>query len=226
MVTVTSAFGNEETLSDDVQARRFVEAALAGDAASVEQLLAMNIQRLKRIIALRISPNICRRVDEDDVLQEVLLQASQHLADFLKCGDIPFFVWLRGLTLNVLQEVHRRHLDTQMRDARREVPIASSLDATSQVLAWQFVDSGTSPSDAAQREEWTRQLREIMDCLPAADKEILALRHFEQLTPAEIAQVLQISDKASGMRYLRALKKLRDELARAPGGLSQWTLKP
>ena len=110
-------------------------------------------------------------------------------------------------------------------DARREVQFAPSLDASSQVLAWQFVDSGTSPSDAAQREEWAQQLRDIIDGLPAADKEILALRHFEQLSPAETAQVLQISDKASGMRYLRALKRLRDGLACAPGGLSRWKFK-
>ncbi len=221
---MTSVFGNEQTLSDDVQARRLVEAALTGDVASVGKLLGMHSQRLKRTIALRISPRISRRFDEDDVLQEVYLQATKHLADFLKCGDVPFFVWLRGLTLNVLLEFHRRHLDTQMRNARREVPISPSLDASSHVLAWQFVDSGTSPSDAVQREEWTQQLREIIDGLPEVDKEILALRHFEQLTPAETARVLQISDKASGMRYLRALKRLRDGLAHAPGGLSQWQL--
>ena len=72
--------------------------------------------------------------------------------------------------------------------------------------------------------EWESRLKTIVDSMPPADKEVLALRHFEQLNPRETAQVLQISEKAAGMRYIRALRKLRQLLCDMPGGLSQWRI--
>ncbi len=130
-----TGFESEPVGLEAEHARRLAAAAADGDAASFAQLLEMHRPRLRRLIVLRISPSLSRRVDEEDILQEVYLHASQHLVDFIKCADLPFFVWLRGVALHVLLEVHRRHLDTQMRNARREVHIAnaSPLDASSQI---------------------------------------------------------------------------------------------
>jgi len=205
---------------------RLVKAAATGDEASWERLLKLHSGRLSRMLTLRMDGRMSRRVDVDDVLQDVYLQASQHLASYLRTPGAPFYLWLRGVAANVLLELHRRHLSTQMRDARRELPLPGGppLDASSQVLAWHLADSATSPSNAAMKAERQLRLQQVIDRLPVGDKEVLALRHFEQLTPSETAQVLQISEKAAGMRYVRALKRLRDELAAGPGGLSEWRL--
>ncbi len=205
---------------------RLVAAAAAGDQASLESLLSIHTHRLTRMIALRTDRRLSRRFDVDDVLQEVHLQASQHLADYLRDPVVPFHLWLRGVAVNVLLELHRRHMGTRMRDVRVEVPLdpVRTLEASSQVLAGLLADTQSSPSNAAIREELKVRLESIIDCLSSVDKEVLALRHFEQLSPQETAQVLQISEKAAGMRYMRALKKLRDAIKELPGGLSQWRL--
>ncbi len=205
---------------------RLVESAAAGDRASLESLLHIHTSRLSRMIALRIDRRLSQRFDVDDVVQEVHLQASQHLADYLRNPAVPFYLWLRGVAVNVLLEHHRRHMGTRMRDVRVEVPLdpIPSLEASSQVLLSYLAATQTSPSNAAIRAELRTRLESIIDRLPPADKEVLALRHFEQLSPLETAQVLQISEKAAGMRYVRALKKLRDAISKLPDGLSQWRL--
>jgi RNA polymerase sigma-70 factor, ECF subfamily len=163
------------------------------------------------MIAFRIDARLSGRIDVEDVIQEVHLQASQHLSAYVHTPDVPFYLWLRGVAGNVLLELHRRHLGTKMRDARREVSISQGQvpEASSQVLAWDLADSGTSPSNAAMKAERQSQLQQVVDRLPVADKEVLSLH---------------ISEKAAGMRYVRALKRLREELAATPGGLSEWRL--
>jgi RNA polymerase sigma-70 factor, ECF subfamily len=209
----------------EIEIKGLVRVAENGDTASLQTLFKFFEERLRRLIALRVDYRILRRVDVDDVLQEVYLQASLHLKNYLTLSEVPFFAWLRGIAVNVLLELQRRHLGTQKRDARREIPLtSSSLEASSSVLSWQLVDCGTSPSNAAMREEAKMQLEDIINQLSSADKEIVALRHYEQLSPEETAAVLDISKKAAGMRYLRALKRLRELLADASGGLSGWQL--
>jgi RNA polymerase sigma-70 factor (ECF subfamily) len=202
--------------------KRLVEASVTGDVASLERLLHAHTGRLMRMISLRLDARMSRRVDAEDVLQEVQLRASRHLSDYLRTPEVPFYLWLRGVAANVLLEVHRRHLGTRMRDARREVPLSRRRgpEPSSQVLAWDLADSSTSPSNAAMKAEFKQRIETVVDSMPAADKEVLALRHFEQLSPTETAHILEISEKAAGMRYLRALKRLRDQL----GDLSGWRL--
>jgi RNA polymerase sigma-70 factor (ECF subfamily) len=208
------------------ETNRLVASAVQGNSADLARLLDLHTSRLTRMIALRIDARLSRRVDVDDVVQEVQFQASQHLQAYLRTPELPFYLWLRGVATNILLEVHRRHLGTQMRDARREVPMdwGQSLTASSSALAWHLADTGTSPSNAAMRAELRSRLETIIDRLPPSDKEILALRHFEQLSPTETAQVLRISDKAAGMRYLRALGRLREAVAEVPGELSAWRI--
>jgi RNA polymerase sigma-70 factor (ECF subfamily) len=77
----------------------------------------------------------------------------------------------------------------------------------------------TSPSNAAIRAELLLQVQEAMNSLDPADREVVALRHFENLTRAETAVVLGISEEAGAKRYIRALKKLKTIMAAMPGGL-------
>jgi RNA polymerase sigma-70 factor (ECF subfamily) len=190
-----------------------------GDGASWEALLARHRDRLRRMIAFRLDQRVQGRLDPSDVLQEVQLEAWQHLANYLRQPGLPFFLWLRGIAQNKLRELHRHHLGTQMRDACREVSIYRGTlpDATSAALAAQLVGQETRPSEAAMRAEVKVRLQEALNRMDPLDREVLALRHFEQLSPQETAQVLNIKEKAAGMRYVRALRRLKEILTNLPG---------
>src|SRR5262249_3043109 len=156
-----------------------------------------------------------------DVLQECYLEAARHLADYLRQPSLPFFLWLRGIAGNKLRELHRHHLGARMRDAGREVSLYRGTlpETTSAALPARLLGHMTGPSEAAVRAEIKVRLQEALNGMDPLDREVLALRHFEQLSPAETARVLGIKEKAAGMRYVRALRRLKEILTALPGGL-------
>jgi RNA polymerase sigma-70 factor (ECF subfamily) len=140
------------------------------------------------------------------------------LQEYFRDPKVPFIVWLRMLTSNKLRELHRHHLGTQMRDASRDVALhdATYLEATSAAMAAHLLADVPRPSEAAIRAEVKRHLQQALDSMDPIDREVLALRHIEQLTPTETAHVLDIKEKAAGMRYVRALRRLKEILAQYP----------
>ena len=133
---------------------------------------------------------------------------------------MPAFLWLRFLTGQRLQLIHRHHLGAQMRDAGREVSLYRGAlpAASSAALAAQLLGRHTSPTQAVVRAERILRVQEALNSLDALDREVLSLRHFEELTAAEAAQVLGIEESAAAKRYFRALKRLKEILAAMPGG--------
>jgi RNA polymerase sigma-70 factor (ECF subfamily) len=206
---------------DSSGTNRLLRQAADGDGASWGALLTRHEGRLRRMIAFRLDPRLQGRIDPDDVIQEVNLAASEHLADYLGRPTMPVFLWLRGIAGNKLLELHRRHLGTPMRDARKEVSLHRGAlpGATSAALAAQLLGQQTRPSEAAVRAEAKIRLQEALNGMDPLDREVLALRHFEQLTNAEVARVLQIKEATAGKRHLRALERLREILAQMPGGM-------
>jgi RNA polymerase sigma-70 factor (ECF subfamily) len=209
---------------DSSATAHLLQQAAAGDAASWRVLVGRVGERLRRMVAFRLHERLHGRIDASDVVQEAYLEAWQHLADYLRQPAMPFFLWLRGIAANKLRELHRRHLGTALRDAGREVALHRGTfpEATSAALAAQLLGHATRPSEAAVRAEVKLRLQEALNSLEPLDREVLALRHFEHLSPAETAQVLGIKEKAAGMRYVRALRRLRDILAALPGGLTEF----
>ena len=208
-------------IDDSSGTNRLLRRAADGDGESWGALLTRHEGRLRRMVAFRLDPRLQGRVDPEDVLQEVYLAASQHLIDYLGQPATPFFLWLRGIAGHKLLDVHRRHLGTPMRDARREVSLHRGAlpGATSAALAARLLGHQTRPSEAAVRAEAKLLLQEALNAMDPLDREVLALRHFEQLTGAEAARVLQIKEAAAGKRYLRALERLREILAQLPCGM-------
>jgi RNA polymerase sigma-70 factor (ECF subfamily) len=200
---------------------RLLMRAADGDGESLGALLTKHDGRLRRMVAFRLDPRLQGRIDPEDVVQEVNLAAAEHLPDYLARPAMPFFLWLRGIAGHKLLELHRRHLGSPMRDARREVSLYRGAlpGASSAALAAQLLGHHTRPSEAAVRAEAKIRLQEALNGMDALDREVLALRHFEQLTNAEAAGVLQIKEAAAGKRYLRALERLRELLAQLPGGM-------
>jgi RNA polymerase sigma-70 factor (ECF subfamily) len=201
---------------------RLLEQAARGDQRSWGLLLERHRDRLWRMVALRLDRRLRGRVDASDVLQEAYLDAFHRLADYLREPAMPFFLWLRFLVAQRLQEQHRRHLGAQARDAGREVALDDGLPgASSAALAAHLLGRLTPPSQAALRAERRALLQSALARLEPLDREVVALRHFEQLTNGEAARVLGIDKSAASKRYARALVRLKDVLRTLPGGLGE-----
>jgi RNA polymerase sigma-70 factor (ECF subfamily) len=188
--------------------------ATSGDHCSWEELMKRYRSRLRRMVSFRLDPRLLGRVDPSDVVQDVCLEAWQHFSTYAKQPDTPFFLWLRAVAGHKLGDLHRHHLGSRMRDARREVSLyqGSPAGATSVALAAHLLGHLTRPSEAAVRAERKVQLQTALNSMDPIDREVLALRHFEQLTVGETAAALGIKEKAAGMRYVRALRRLKEIL--------------
>jgi RNA polymerase sigma-70 factor (ECF subfamily) len=181
-----------------------------GDAAAREGLLARHRGRLRKMVAWRLDRRLAARVDPSDVVQEVLLEASGKLDRYLRERPLPFFAWLRVLAGEHLAALHRRHVRAQGRSVLREEPGVLDLpDESAAELAARLVDSSTSPTQRALRQELQQRVRRALDRLPERDREVLVLRNLEQLSVADTAQALGVSEGAAKVRHLRALERLR-----------------
>jgi RNA polymerase sigma-70 factor, ECF subfamily len=205
--------------ADDYE--RLLKQALAGEPAALNEMFARHRERLRRMVQMRLDWRLQGRIDASDVIQDAWLEATRRLADYLGNPVMPLFLWLRFLVGERLLILHRQHLGVKMRDARREVSLYRDAlpEASSAALAAQLLGEHTSPSEAAVRAEQLLRLQEAINQLDPLDREVLSLRHFEQLSRAETAQVLGIEEAAAAKRYIRALKRLKDTLAGMPGGL-------
>jgi RNA polymerase sigma-70 factor (ECF subfamily) len=190
-----------------------------GDAPALGRLLESHRKRLRRMVRLRLDPRLQGRIDPSDVLQEAFLEAAGRLAEYVRDPKMPFFLWLRFLTGQKLLALRRRHLGTQARDAARELSIYQGAmpEASSACLAAQLLGKRTAPVEAAIRAEMKLRLQEALNGMDPMDREVLALRHFEQLSNAETAQLLGLTESGASSRYLRALKRLGEILGQRPG---------
>lgn len=166
------------------------------------------------MLTVRLDPRLRRRVDPDDVLQEAFVEVSKRLSEYLAKRPLPFFLWVRLLTGQKLNEFHRRHLAAGLRDAGREITPGSMPSASTASLAELFVDPGTSPSQKAARREVLERVRVALEGLEELDREVLALRYFEGLSIEDAAEVLGLSLSSAKRRHLHALRALRAELPR------------
>ena len=192
------------------------------DQNALAELFATHRERLRRMVSFRLDPRLARRVDPDDVLQEAYLAAAQRLVHY--DASMSPFVWLRLTVMQTLTDVHRQHLGAQKRDVGREIGIHAGHDPqnTSASLAAWLVAGITSPSQAVARAEAYEQVEQAIAAMEPLDQEVLALRHFEELTNTEVAEVLGIQQKAASIRYVRAIKRLRGILAQMPGFFEGW----
>jgi RNA polymerase sigma-70 factor (ECF subfamily) len=190
-----------------------------GDEGALAELFGRYRKRLRQMVRIRLDHRLQGRVDPSDVLQEAYLDLAQQLPGYLTKTNMPFFLWLRLLTGQRLMRVHHQHLGAAMRDAGREVSIhrGSTPEASSVSLAAQLLGRLTTASQAAARTERQLMLQEAINAMDPLDREIIALRHFEELTNGEAAEVLGLSKAAASNRYVRAMARLQAVLERVPG---------
>jgi RNA polymerase sigma-70 factor (ECF subfamily) len=188
------------------------------------RLLERHRDRLRRMVVLRLDMRLQGRVDPSDVIQEALLEATRRREEYGRDREhMPFYLWLRFLVGQKILEQHRRHLGAQSRDIGREVSLyrGPMPEATSAAIAAQLIGRHSSPSQAAIRAERKLRLQEALNRMDSIDREILVLRHYEQLSNGEVALVLGLDKSAASKRYARALVRLKDVLSAMPGGLQE-----
>lgn len=199
---------------DPPETAELLDRARQGEPAAVERLLEAQRERLRRMISLRLDPALARRVDASDIVQDVMVEVSQRLADYLRRPDMPFHLWLRHIARDHIIDAYRRHRLARGRSVDREQPLvpAGLSEPSSLDLAAQFIDQEITPASAAVRAELQKRLQEAVARLDEDDREVILMRHFEQLSNQEVAAALGLSEAAASMRHLRAVRRLRAEL--------------
>ena len=206
-------------MEKEEQARILVEAALSGNEAAAAELFDLYRPRLKRLVLLRMHPRLQSRVDASDVLQDTYLELSRRLSEYGQRHEIPFYLWLRMLAGKQLTHLHRKHLKAEMRTAFREVNLnaMSVPDASVLNLASHLAGEFTSVDRGLIRDELYVKLLETINDMQESDREIVAMRNFEELSTEEIATVLGLTRSGVLKRYTRAIRRLRDSIVDQPG---------
>ena len=199
---------------------QLIDRLRAGDRQALGALFQGYRQRLRRMVELRMDARLRTRLDASDVLQEAYLDLAGDLEAYRADPKLQPLLWMRLHVGRRLTLLHRRHLGTLLRDAGLEISLYREAlpQASSAALAAMLLGRQTSPTQAAQRAERLLRVQEALNTLDPIDREVLALRHFEQLSRSETAEVLGISQEAGAKRYFRALKRLKDVLSAMPGG--------
>ncbi len=199
---------------DSSQTQELLAAARSGDADARNRLLERHREALRRMIAVRMDRQISRRVDASDIVQDVLVEANRRLADYLEKTRMPFHLWLRHLARDRLIDAHRMHRGAARRSTDREQPLERSPadDRSTLDLAAFIADRELTPAAAATHRELEERFQAAVELLDDPDREVILMRHFEQMTNSEVAEALELSAAAAGMRYLRAMRRLRELL--------------
>src|SRR5207247_2401895 len=185
----------------------------AGDQSALGVLFDRHRDRLRRMVQLRLDSRLAGRVSPSDVLQEAYIDALKRVEHYFDKPDQPFFGWLRLVVGQRLADVHREHL-AQKRNAGRDVQIhaGGGPGADSACIAAMLLGDLTSPSHAAAKNEALVKLEAALEQMDPVDREVLALRHFEELSNADTAALLGIEPPAASKRYVRALARLKQIL--------------
>lgn len=199
---------------DGERTQNLLDQAKQGDASAVDSLLDKHRDSLRHMIQMRLDHRITRRVDVSDVVQEVLVEASRRLQDYLENPKLPFHLWIRQIAKDRIIDAHRRHRVSAKRSVDREQAMAmvAGTDPSTMDLVGQLRDPALTPAAAATQREIAKQVEGAIQLLKEADREIILMRHYEQLSNQDVAQVLNLSEPATSMRYLRAMQRLRDLL--------------
>ncbi len=195
-----------------------VRRAAEGDEAALAELFDSYRDRLRQMVRLRLDRRLQGRVDPSDVLQEAYLDLASKLPGFAEKPPMPFFLWLRLVTHERLLRLHRQHLGAAMRDAGREISLHDDgVHASSVSLAAHLLGDVTSASRAAARLEMRWLLQEALNGMEPADREVIVLRHFEELSNDETATVLGVTKAAASKRYVRAIVRLKSTMKQTAG---------
>jgi RNA polymerase sigma-70 factor (ECF subfamily) len=179
-----------------------------GEAALADALLFYH-PKLERIVHFRLDPALRSRIDTSDVLQESYLQIARRAQEFIDGVPVSLFVWMRQRVIQTLIDMQRNHFsDKRNANRERDIPSMDYGQTSCLSIARFLLDDRTSPSMAAARSEEFEQLQSALQSMNETDREVLAMRHFEQLNNLQVAESLNLSPTAASNRYIRAVARL------------------
>ena len=181
-----------------------------GDPRALEDLLAHYRPAMRTFVQLHLDPRLAARVDPSDVVQEAQLEVVRRLDDFLECRPMPFHLWVRQTAYQRLLDLHRHHLHRARRSVSREVALP---DRSSLLLARPLLANGPSPSQRLHDREVAERVSRAVAQLGDADREVLLMRHAEEMPFDEIGCLLGIAPAAARKRFGRALIRLQKLLS-------------
>lgn len=197
----------------DDRTRELLRKAKEGQNGAVDALLDRHRDAVHRLVQLRLDRRLRQRIDVSDIVQETMMEANRRLREYMETPRMDFHLWLRQIARDRMIDAHRRHRGTSKRSMDREqelqvrTPEQSSVD-----LAGQLKDLELTPAAAALNREMVQLVESALTNLEDPDSEIILMRHYENLSNQEVAQALGLSEPAASMRYLRAIRRLREAL--------------
>ena len=193
------------------QIKALLNQAKGGDSSAVNELMDQHRNSLRQLIRMRLDQKIQRRIDVSDVVQDVLVEANRRLQRYLNDPIMPFHLWLRQIAKDRIIDAHRRHRVSAKRSVDREQQLAPprGYDQSSVHLASLLGDDQLTPAAAAVQKELAERVEEAIALLEERDCEIIVMRHYEHLSNQEIGEVLNLTEPAASMRYLRAIRRLK-----------------
>jgi RNA polymerase sigma-70 factor (ECF subfamily) len=205
---------------DSDKTHELLNGAREGNDLAVNRLLDRHRRALRRLVELRLDHKIQGRIDVSDVVQDVLVEANRRLPQYLDNPVMSFHLWVRQIAKDRIIDAHRRHRGSAKRSVDREqslaVPAAS--DRSTFDLVAQIRDPELTPAAAATRQEMAQLVERALGRLGEQDGEVIIMRHYEQLSNMEVAEVLGLTEPAASMRYLRALRRLKQLLQDSSNG--------
>lgn len=199
------------TLRSAPDAEQLLQAVGCGDARARDRLLERHRPKLRQLVAIRLDRRLAARVDPSDVVQESLAEANARLSDYVRDRPLPFYPWMRRIAVDRIADACRRHLGAGRRSIKREEPAGLPGESVAE-LAHRLAASTSGPSARLHRQERNSRVRGALQSLPEKEREVLVLRYLEDLSTADAAAVMGVSESAIKMRLVRALQKLRDVL--------------
>lgn len=199
----------------DEQIHELEEKLRTGDENALAALWNEHSLRLERMIQFRLDNRIKGRVDAADILQDAYIDAAKRIGRFASDNFESSFVWMRLIVQQTMTDTFRKHMGAKQRDVRQEIDPymrGNSPDA-SVSIALHLLGQASSPSRVVAMDEVFGQIQQAIKQMDPIDQEVLALRHFEEMTNSEVAEALDIQQKAASIRYVRALKRLKGVLS-------------
>lgn len=195
----------------DEKTEQLLDGIREGKDGAADRLLERHRDPLRRMIEMRMDQKIKQRVDASDIVQEVMIEANRRLQKYLENPVMPFHLWIRQMARDRLIDAHRRHRGSEKRSVDREKAMVApgAMDRSTIELAAQLCDAEMTPAEAATMKELHQRFQNAIEELDENDREIVIMRHVEQLTNQDVAAALDLSEPAASMRYLRAIRKLR-----------------
>lgn len=198
---------------------QLIEQAIVGDPDAIDELFECHRDRLRKMVLARMDPRLATRVAPSDVVQDTLTLAYQRLSQYVQERPMPFYAWLRQMAWERLTQLYQHHIQVQKRSVTREETNRCYLSNDSVAsMAHHLVSTGSSPSRNVVRVEMQKRVRSSLAQMETIDREVLVMRHLEQLQIDEIASLLGISGAAVRMRRLRAIRRLRELMMDDQGG--------